>query len=576
MERSHFPGQDWPPKRIALLLFCAVLVLYLPSLANGFIWDDDAYVTNNRTLWVPGGLERIWTVAQASPQYYPLVFSTFWIEHALWGFHPFGYHLVNLCLHAANAVWVWWLLRRLRVPGAALAGLLFAIHPVQVETAGWISERKNLLSAFFYFAALAGYWRWHETRERGAADWRGYGVALFCFVLALFSKTVACSLPAAILLLIWWKRGRLVPADAGWLAPFFALGLALGLHTAWLERVHVGAQGSDWAFSWGMHAWIAGRAVLFYLAKLAWPHPLVFIYPRWSTDPSLAVQWGAAALVFLLAAGLWLARRRVGRGPLAAFLFFLLTLFPALGFLNLFPMRYSFVADHFQYLACVGPLALFAAALTRAGERFRWSRRAWALVLAVLLVPLAAKTFVQQANYQDAFTLSQSIVRRNPDSWIAHRNVGDGLAERGAWPEALAEYNRADALHPDDLPLRSARGVLLEKMGDFPGAGRDFAAALALDPGSALAQNSMGGLLARQKRWTEAQPYFEKAISLDPDLLPGHYNLAVTCYYLGDLDRSLREYGIALRLDPTFQPARIGLATALQARRAALSSPASK
>ena len=568
MSRSRFPLPEWPPRRVALFIFCAVFALYLPSLGNGFVWDDDSYVTGNRCLWIPGGLGRIWSDPSLSPQYYPLVFSALWLEHALWGFHPLGYHLVNICLHAANAVWVWWLLRRLRVPGALLAGLLFGFHPVQVETADWISECKNLLSTFFYFASFAAYLRWlnwEESRETARGGRRHYWTALFFFILALFSKTVACSLPAAILLLIGWKRGRVRFRDVAPLLPFFGIGLGLGLYTAWLERVHVGAQGADWVFSWGEHFWIAGRDLGFYLFKLVWPDPLLFIYPHWTVSPSWLQQYGMLLAVLLCGWGLWLMQPRFGAGPLVAALFFGMTLFPALGFLNLYPLRFSFVADHFQYLACMAPLALFSAWVNSVGVRFGWGPRAWSLAFLLILTPLAVKTIFQQRDYFDRLSLSQSIILHNPHCWIALKNLGDGWRDRGKWDLALQEYNDADELHPGDVPIRLAHGTVLEKMGDSAGALKDFQQAIALDPLSMPAQIDLGAFYAQQQRWTTALPYFEKAVAIDRESIPGHFSLATACYYLGDLERALREYRLTLHLDPDFQPAQTGLATVREA-----------
>ena len=192
-------NRGWLP---GLFLAAAVIFAYQPAWHAGFIWDDDDYVTNNRLLTAPDGLKRIWFSLDSPSQYFPLVYTTFRAERTLWGLNPAGYHWVNLLLHAANALLVWRLLRRLSVPGAWLAAAIFALHPVQVESVAWITERKNLLSLFFCLLALFSWVEFVEDRPR----WRCYGLALVCYALALFSKTTACTLPAALLLVLWLKR----------------------------------------------------------------------------------------------------------------------------------------------------------------------------------------------------------------------------------------------------------------------------------------------------------------------------------------------------------------------------------
>lgn len=549
--------------RAALLIFCAVCLAYLPSLGNGYVWDDADYLTRNPLVRLDGRWADVWTRPLASPQYYPLVFTAFRLEYRLWGVTPFGYHLVNVLLHAANAAGLWWVLRRLAIPGAASAALLWALHPVQVETVGWISERKNLLALFFSLASLAAYLRWVEARER-----RYYALALAAFVLALFAKTVACSLPAVILLLLGWRRrpaarGEIVP-----LLPFFGVGLALGLLTAWLERVHIGARGDEWAFTAGQHLWIAGRDLGFYLAKLAWPDPLLFVYPRWTVPTAWLPQLLVGTAPLLVLAVLWRGRRLWGDGPFVAALVFAGTLFPALGFFHLFPLRYAFVADHFQYIASIAPLTLAAAGAAAGLRRLGAPRGGGTALAAAVLLPLAATTWARQPDYRDAFTLSSSVLRGNPDCWVAHRNLGDALVERGRLDEALREYEEADRLRPDDVPVTLAHGAACERLGRLDGAEADYLKAVRLDPGSATARNDLGALFLRRAQWARAAECLERAVALDPRLPAAHYNLAVAYHRQGDLARAVAEYDAALRLDPGFEWARQGRAAALAERAA--------
>jgi hypothetical protein len=272
----------------ALALLVLVLLAYTPALDAGFVWDDDDYVTANVTLRSVTGLARIWVEPGAVPQYYPMAFTSLWLDYRLWGMRPFGYHLVNVLLHGLNAVLLWRLLVMLAVPGAWLAAAVFAVHPVHVESVAWVTERKNVLSGAFYLGAFLAYLRFAPPGGRGAGPvaWRAYAAALALFVLAMLSKTVTCTLPAALLIVLWWKRPRLAARDVLPLLPFFALGLGLSLVTIWMEKHHVGAQGADWALSAVDRCLIAARALWFYLGKLVWPAPLVFNYPRWRSSSS--------------------------------------------------------------------------------------------------------------------------------------------------------------------------------------------------------------------------------------------------------------------------------------------------
>ena len=375
---------SWAPGVLLVLLSA---IVYWPTLGNRFVWDDDDYVQENGTLSSTAGLNAIWSDPAATPQYYPLVHTSYWIEHAFWGLNPRGYHIDNLLLHAAAALLVWRLLVCLAVPGAWLAAAIFAIHPVEVESVAWITERKNVLSCVFALSSMLAYLRFAPptllapTAPRNTArrvDGAFYVLAFVLYVAALLSKTVTATVPAVLLVIYWWKQGTFSWREAARLLPFFAVGLAFSAVTISLEKTQVGAVGESWNLSPVERVLIAGRAVWFYAGKLAWPHPLIFFYPRWIIDATVAWQYlfPAAAVGAIIA--LWLARRRIGRGPLAALLIFMGVLTPALGFFNVYPFQYSFVADHFQYHASIALIALAAALLATANGHFTPSRKSWA------------------------------------------------------------------------------------------------------------------------------------------------------------------------------------------------------
>src|SRR5688572_21356693 len=311
------------------VLLAMTLIAYLPAFRAGFIWDDPDYVVNNATLRSLDGLRQIWFVPRATPQYYPLVHTSFWIEYQLWGLNPSGYHAVNVLLHALASILLWRVLKLLEVPGAWLAAGIFALHPVHVESVAWVTERKNVLSGVFYLASALAFLHFEETAEP-RRRWRFYAMSLLLFVVALLSKTVTASLPAAILLVAWWKRGRVTWRDLMPLIPFFVTGVALALRTAQFEREHVGASGAEFDFTWAERILIAGRAAWFYAWKLIAPVNLSFIYPRWTIDDRAAAQYAFPIAAIALVMTLALLRRRIGLGALVAVLFFGGTLVPAL------------------------------------------------------------------------------------------------------------------------------------------------------------------------------------------------------------------------------------------------------
>jgi len=570
------PERRWirPDLGWALLLACATALAYGPALRGGILWDDDAHLTQP-ALQSLDGLRRIWSEFGATQQYYPILHSAFWAEHKLWGDAVLGYHLANLVEHALAAGLVVCLMRRLTLPGAWLGGFLFALHPVAVESVAWISEQKNTLSAVFYLSSALVYLRFDRARRPAL-----YVLALACFVLALLTKTVTATLPAALWVVIWWRRGRIEPRRDGLpLLPWLALGAGAGAFTAWMERAYIGAQGADFALSPAQRILIAGRALWFYGGKLIWPSNLIFIYPRWHVDPAALGSWlyplGAIAVFAALA---WLARRT--RGPLAGGLYFAGTLFPALGFLNVYPFLFSFVADHFQYLARLGLLvpvaAGLAAGLTRLGRRSELERtgsagstEAWLgpALGAVLVVPLGAITWSNCHNYRDADNLNRSVLARNPDCWLAHYNLGTSLEARpGGLPAALVEYRETVRLAPSFADgHNNLAGALYRVNGDWAGAFAEYREALRLRPADAEAHSNLGALLALvPERRAEAIAEYREALRIDPDLAPAHFNLGNALAASPDTrPEAIVEYRAALRARPDYFGAANNLGIAL-------------
>jgi tetratricopeptide (TPR) repeat protein len=525
----------------AALLFLG-LVAYVPAMGGGFIWDDDAYLTKNQVVKSEHGLWQIWSDPMSGPQYYPLVFTTFWAEYQLWGLKPLGYHVTNVLLHAVNAILLWQVLRRLAVPGAWLAAAVFVVHPVYVESVAWVTERKNVLSGLFYLAAALAYFRFsppEPDQSPQAARWGSYAAAVLLFLAALLSKTVTCSLPAALLLVLWWKRGRVGRRDLLALAPMFVLGVAFALLTIWVERQH-GAVGGTWARSPVERVLVAGRALWFYVGKLAWPADLTFMYPRWTIDPRVWWQYVFPLAALVTAAVLWALRNRTGRGPLVAYLFFAGTLLPALGFFNMYMMRYSFVADHLQYLPSIGLIALAAAGAVTLSRYWKIEGTAVGIgAAAAVVLTLGTLTWLQGRVYKDEEVLWTDTIAKNPDCWMAYNNLGSVYGRQGRFDKAMSCYLDSLGLEPDHAEAHNNVGLILAERGDLENAVFHFNEALRNDPRLVQTHFNLGVVLARLGRLAEAEPHFVEALSLDPDMPQAHLQLGLVLEKRGDLEGAL-------------------------------------
>jgi tetratricopeptide (TPR) repeat protein len=521
------------------------MAVYGPALWGGILWDDIGHITRP-DLQPLSGLWRIWFEVGATQQYYPVVHSAFWLFHHLWGGATLGYHVVNVTLHAISAVLLVRLVRRFHAPGAVLAGVIFLIHPVEVESVAWITELKNTLSTPLYLAAALAYLRFDDGRSR-----RAYAAALTLFACAVLSKTVTATLPAALLVGIWFLRGRLRWAlDVRPLLPMFVIGISGGLATAWFEHAFIGARGAEYAFGPIARVLIAGRVVWFYLWKLVWPANLMFIYPRWTIDANVWWQYAFPLAALLVLALFWRWRHRT-RAPLAAALLFGGTLVPALGFVNVYPFRYSFVADHFQYLASMFVIAFAAAALLRVTPKRRLApgRAEWMLML-LLGVPLAARSWQQSHDYVNMERLFEVTLARNPDCWMCHHNLAGIRTEQRNEAAAMRHLAEAVRLNPTGAVIRYDRAVAYTIFNHYQEAVPEFQEAVRLNPSYALAHQYLGSALMRIGRPDEARRELEIAIRLSPGSALAHAELGLLLMQTGDAAGALRHLTEALRLQP--------------------------
>src|SRR5438477_1290400 len=555
------------PKRdyllLALLLAVTTILAYQPAWHGGFIWDDDAYITNNELLTAPDGLRRIWFSLDSPSQYFPLVYTMFRFEHSWWGLNPTGYHVVNILLHIANALLLWGLLARLRVPGAWVAGAIFALHPVHVESVAWITERKNVLMGFFFLLTIRA---WVEfVDEQTKHRWFFYVLALVLYALALFSKTTACTLPAALLLIFWLQGQRINQRRLLQLVPFVVLALGMGLLTVWWERYHQGTHGPMFAISPLERLLIASRAIWFYLGRLFWPSNLTFIYPRWHIAPSNLLNYAPFLGIGGLGAAIYLTRRYLGRGVETAMLFLGATLGPVLGFIMLYTFRYTFVADHYQYLASIGPIALVCAGVATVARSYNQSRHLIFGTLACLIAALTALTWRQSAMYADIESLWRTTIAKNPDCWMAHNNLGTVLLQKGQVDDAMAHYQQTLQMAPDYADADYNLGNALLQKGEIVAALTHYQKAVSVIPKDPDIQVGLGNALWQKGKAEEAIDHYRKALELRPYYFAAHYNLSTVLLQKGQIEEAIQHCRAALTVRPDLASVHTNLAVALLA-----------
>ncbi len=534
---------------IPFLILACCLIAYYQVYSAGFIWDDEDYVINNPVLRDWFGLRQIWFNPTSLPQYYPLVHTIFWIEFQLWDLNPFGYHLINVILHGFNAVLVFKILKHLEVRWALFAALLFGLHPVHVESVAWVTELKNVLSGLFYLLALRFYLSWRPVVNIKSSGFR-YGIFAFIFfICALLSKTVTFSLPAAILLIVYWKRGSISKSDLLCSIPFFVVGILFALNTSFLERTHVKAFGPDFDFDFPERILIAGRAIWFYVGKLFYPYPLTFNYTRWEINSASLSQWiypitFLAVLILLL-----LFRKRIGRGPLVATLFFSGTLLPALGFFNVFPMIFSFVADHFQYLASLGPLCLFAALATALTQNHVANKIRPAIAVLVLLT-LGILTFQQAKNYKGLETLWRDTLEKNTSSWLAMNNLSQILIDRGGEDDEAMQLLKRSIKIRHHWVAHLNLGVLELRRGEEEKALEQFDQAIAFGPDQPAAYHNKAYILMNNDSLEEALKYVNKALAIDNRYLDAIATRGTILYRLGRMKEAYTDLTRAIEMNP--------------------------
>jgi len=565
----------------ALFLVAMIVTAYARARSGGFIWDDESHLTQNPCIVGPLGLKEIWTSTRAV--YYPLVLTSFWGLHKLVGLSPSPYHILNVLMHAGSAVLLWRVLRQLAVRGAWLGAALWALHPVMVQSVAWITELKNTQSCLFYLLSILCFLKF-DTESQPSRRWWRFGGAVLFFILAITSKPSTVMLPVVLALCVWWRKGRIRRRDVVALVPFTLISALASVWTIWEQKFHAGAVGAEWAQRWPERIIVAGRAIWFYLGKLVWPHPLVFIYPRWEINSAQLTAYLPLLAALAALAALWLIRGKWSRPVFFAAAYFVISLFPVLGFFSVYFFRYSFVSDHFQYLASMGPLALAGAGIASLIGRLpselasntdatqfsagntvatRWTYFLGAAVIGLLLLMLGVLTWRQSAIYHDVVTLYTATLAKNPGCWMAHYNLGIALQDQGETDQAITHYRQAIALRSNYAEAHYNLGRLLAEKGELSAAVIHYEKALAINPADAEAHNNLGATLFQSGRIDDAIPHYQKALEIQPNYAVASCNLANALLSKGDTDGAIGYYLAGLALLPNQADAQYNLATAL-------------
>lgn len=574
------PIADWIP---GLLLFVAVVIAYLPIWRAGFIWDDDLYVLGNPVVVGPLGFKEIWTTQAAD--ICPLTITTFWAEYKLWGLSPLGFHLVNVFLHAGSGVVLWRVLLSLRVPGAILGAALWALHPVLVESVAWIAELKNTQATFFYLLSILFFTRWIGKGSAATSN-RDYILTLVFAVMAIASKSSTVILPLVLALCAWWMERRWNPRTLLRIAPILVISGAATLLSMWTQ----GAHDPQWIRPFPDRFAAAGDAVWFYLGKLIWPWPLVTVYTKWHIDAGQLASFLPLLGVILLLALLWWKRDAWGRHWFFAFAYFLVALLPVLGLVEHYFLRFSFVADHFQNLACMGPLALLGALLAR-----------WQISIgAGIVLILAVLTCLQTRYYETEEKIWIHTLAYNPECAVGYGNLGSIQLDRGELDpagenlrkalaimpgmvvinfnmgrlllrqgqveDAITHFKKAIDVHPLFAEGHYLLGIALDEKGDAQGAFDQFKRTLELKPGYIPAQNNLAFQFAKHGQLDEATAIFTDVVRQTPNDASAHNNLGAALLDQGKLDQAIAEFQLALQLQPGFDKAEKNLARAQAAQ----------
>jgi Flp pilus assembly protein TadD len=492
------------PRTLGALLVLITIAIYIPAIGAGYIWDDDTLLTANPQMRNSAGLGEIWRGEQVR-DYTPVTLTLFWLECRLWGLTPTGYHVVNILLHAASALLLWLILRRLRIPGAWLAALLFAIHPVNVASVAWVAELKNTLSSALFLGSILTFLIARDEKRRLA-----YAGSLALFILAALSKGAVVTLPAVLILCILWRDRKITRRDLLAILPHAIIGLAAALLT-----IHFQARAQHYGLipdTLEYRIARAGMAIWYYLAALVWPAGLSPMRPQWTPSLRNPLTWLPAIAAVVAPAIFYWKRRTWGRPLLFAYAYYMVMLLPVLGFVWMALMQETPSADWWQYMAAPGMFALFGAAVVTLDQRYG-AAMVVAAAAAGAFIPL---TIQREAIYQSMETYCRAVTAEVPHAWTLQMNLGIMLKRHGDFAGAEACYRQALAHNPRYVEAHVNLANALGASGNVPGADRELRLALQLRPGDPVILQNLASVCANEGRTNEAIAFETQAAQAEP------------------------------------------------------------
>ena len=490
---------------VPLSLAVLVGVTFMPALWSDFLWDDSAF-TSAEAVKEFAGIFNIWfhpTALVHEGHYWPLTYSTFWLQHMIWGFSELAFHAFNLFVHFLVSSLFWLLLRRLDIPGAWFAAALFAVHPIHVEPVVWVIGRKDLLASLFAIMAIFLWYRFATGTLR--REWPYCLLSLLCYAALLVSKSTLLTLPIAFLILIWWKNGRIRRLEALSTLPFLAIGILYGvLDTRYYQSREV----IDLGLTFLDHVLIASQSLWFYVGKLVLPTNLIVIYPHWDVNPQSALVWSMVAAVLAVPTILWFLRHRFGRAPVAVSAFFILCLSPVLGFVEFGYMQFSYVADRYLYFASAAPIALVAAGAVRftggVGTILKMAAASFILLI------LAAVSWNQATIYRSSKSFFSHIVDANPTARGASENLAHAHLRYREFEEALTAANLAIEIAPYAPSGYTAAASALFNLDRVEESASHLKTAEQIRPLEPAGLELFGIVSTRLGQFAEAAHYFEE------------------------------------------------------------------
>ncbi len=553
---------DWKIIGQCALIFGLGFWVFFPALHGGWIGDDTLYLTQNTLLSDPHRLWKAWFEPGSFIEYYPLQETLQFMEWKLFGTDTLGYHLVNTVLHLIGALLVWRLLARFGLKLAWLGGLIFAVHPMVVDSVTLINEFKNTLSLPPFLLALVAWVDFEERRAR-----KDYYLALGWFLVAMLCKITMAPFPAIILLYAWWKRGRIGPGDLEASLPFWAISAVLGwltVHSAVVYGANNPTPPPEDVLSPIGRIILTASSLTFYFSRVFLPLDPLSVYPRWPVAPPPL----GLVLAFVVFAGgvgaVWSKRRSWGRHAVLGLGFFIAMLAPFLGLNWVSYLEYTWVMDHFLYLPIIGPLGLVVAALGQLHGQL--SRPVWlggGVLVGGAIMALAIESHAYAGMYRDEKTMEEYTLRIFPGAWLARYNLAVDLMNEGKANEAI---DLATEALTDETKIRGAHlllGNAYRSLGEIEKAREEFELEVKLEPKMAEGHGNLGNVLLQTGNVPEAIAQYQEAIRLKPSYAPAHYNLANTLLGSGRPDAAIDEYREALRLEPENVEAHLNLGMAL-------------